>query len=284
MIAILRHRKCSSAKTASRIGTVTSAVRDTITNAMLTRKLSAMATQQQRRQDFFRAQQADDRIGQRHRTQCEFLALIDVILDRHAVLGVRFQRELRMQRHDPREHHQQAAGNQERREYPHAARRTLVVIKQQRQRQQFRGRADRVKARAPCRIRPQRSDQRQRKQRDRQDADRALQRDEEGAGIERRQYRDHPDHHEDADQRRRPGQRERDQNRANIRRPRPFRGVAPGRQRRAIRRKRGARAHVRPPRARATSEVVLKPCRISTSRTSPPWASTISWPTTCSRV
>ena len=44
------------------------------------------------------------------------------------------------------------------------------------------------------------------------------------------------------------------------------------------------RAHVLPPRARSTSDVVLWPGRMSTSTTSPPVASTISWPTTCSRV
>ena len=40
---MLRHFRCSSANTASMIGIVTSAVRDTMTNAMLTTKLSASA-------------------------------------------------------------------------------------------------------------------------------------------------------------------------------------------------------------------------------------------------
>ncbi len=40
---MLRHLRCSSANTASMIGTVTSAVRETTTKAMLTRKLSDSA-------------------------------------------------------------------------------------------------------------------------------------------------------------------------------------------------------------------------------------------------
>jgi hypothetical protein len=43
MMTILRHLKCNSANTANMIGTVTSAVRDTTTKAMLTNKAKAMA-------------------------------------------------------------------------------------------------------------------------------------------------------------------------------------------------------------------------------------------------
>ncbi len=49
---MLRHFRCSSANTASNTGMVTSAVRDTMTNAMLTTKLSASATSNSAGQDF----------------------------------------------------------------------------------------------------------------------------------------------------------------------------------------------------------------------------------------
>ncbi len=43
MMTMVRHLRCSSAKTASMIGIVTSAVRDTMTNIMLTTKLRETA-------------------------------------------------------------------------------------------------------------------------------------------------------------------------------------------------------------------------------------------------
>jgi hypothetical protein len=43
--------------------------------------------EQCRRQKSFRAQEGDDRVGQRHGAESEFLALVDVVLDRNAVRG-----------------------------------------------------------------------------------------------------------------------------------------------------------------------------------------------------
>ena len=91
------------------IGIVTSAVRDTTTNAMLTTKLSASATSNSAGTILFGPQQRDDRIGQRHRAQREFLALVDIVLDEDAAFGVSgsLQREAGIERDDPRHHHQQ---------------------------------------------------------------------------------------------------------------------------------------------------------------------------------
>ena len=69
------------------IGMVTSAVRDTITNIMLTTKLERDATSSNAGQILFRPQQRDDGIGQRDRAQREFLALVDVVLDEDAALA-----------------------------------------------------------------------------------------------------------------------------------------------------------------------------------------------------
>ena len=66
------------------IGIVTIAVRETITNAMLTMKPSEIAPSNSASQIRFVAQQADDRIGQRDRAQRELLALVDVVLDEDA--------------------------------------------------------------------------------------------------------------------------------------------------------------------------------------------------------
>ena len=242
--------------------------------------------EQQRRHNSSGAQQLDDRIGQRHGAQCEFLALIDIVLDRNAVLGAGLQRERRIERHDPRHRHQQDAGHQKGDEHPQAARRALEMIEQHRQHQQFRGRADRIEPRAPWRVRPQRSDGRQRKQRDRHRADRTLQRSAgkpstsrngsivTSAATAKIATSDVDQGSESAirmtkiSDRRDPGGR-----------------IAPAASTTALpigfsRH----RAHALPPRARSTSDVVLKPGSTSTSSTSPPWASTISWPTTCSRV
>ena len=68
-------------------GIVTSAVRDTMTNTMLTMKSSATAISSSACQIFFVAQQRDDGIGKRDRAEREFLALVDVILDEDAALG-----------------------------------------------------------------------------------------------------------------------------------------------------------------------------------------------------
>ena len=88
MATLARHFRCSIANTASMIGMVTSAVRDTITNAMLTMKLKRDRDQQQRLPDFLLPQQRDGGIGQRYRAEREFLALVDVVLDEDAALGV----------------------------------------------------------------------------------------------------------------------------------------------------------------------------------------------------
>ena len=87
-MTLVRHLRCISANTASMIGMVTSAVRDTMTNTMLTMKLDGDRDQQQRLPDLPVPQQRDDGIGQRHRAQREFLALVDVVLDEDAALGV----------------------------------------------------------------------------------------------------------------------------------------------------------------------------------------------------
>ena len=68
-----------------------------------------------------------------------------------------------------------------------AAQRAFEMINQQRQHQQFGGRPNGIKPRAPWRIGPQRADHRQRKQRDRRRADRTPQRLQEGPQIEGRQ-------------------------------------------------------------------------------------------------
>ena len=65
------------------IGIVTIAVRETITNAMLTKKPKEIAPSTSACQIRF-AQQADDRVGQRHRAQRELLALVYIVLDEDA--------------------------------------------------------------------------------------------------------------------------------------------------------------------------------------------------------
>ena len=84
MIRLVRHFRCSSANTASMIGIVTIAVRETTTNAMLTMKPSETAPSASAGQHPVRPQQTDDRIGQRHRAQRKLLTLVDVILDEDA--------------------------------------------------------------------------------------------------------------------------------------------------------------------------------------------------------
>ena len=59
------------------------------------------------------------------------------------------------------------AGREKGDENPHAALRSLEMIKQQRQQQELGGRSDRIKSHAPARVRPQCADQCQREQRDR---------------------------------------------------------------------------------------------------------------------
>ena len=67
------------------IGMVTSAVRETMTNAMLTTEAERDRAQQQRLPEFFLSRsRVHDRIGERHRAQREFLALVDIILDEDA--------------------------------------------------------------------------------------------------------------------------------------------------------------------------------------------------------
>ena len=67
---------------------MTSAVRDTMTKSMLTTKLNAIAVSNSGLPDFPFAQQDEDGISERHRAQREFLALVDVVLDEDAALGV----------------------------------------------------------------------------------------------------------------------------------------------------------------------------------------------------
>src|SRR5689334_7583446 len=104
------------------------------------------------------------------------------------------------------------------------------------------------------------------------------------ADIEKWPHGNQRRHGKDCDQRGRPRQRQGKENDADIHRGRPGRRMAPARQRRGHRRILGKGGHRRPPLARSTSEVVEKPCKISTSITTPTWASTTSCPTTCSRV
>src|SRR6202011_186671 len=99
-----------------------------------------------------------------------------------------------------------------------------------------------------------------------------------------RRHRYHERNPEDPDQGRRPGQRNGDQNDNDIRRPHPGGRIAPQPPQQRRHRLVHRRGHALPPRARLTSDVVLKPGSTSTSSTSPPLASTISWPTTWSRV
>ena len=99
MMRMVRHFRCSSANTASMIGIVTSAVRDTTTNIMLTTKLSGDRDQQQRQPVLlFARSSVMIGIGQRHRAQREFLALVDVVLDEDAALGPRLERKHRIER------------------------------------------------------------------------------------------------------------------------------------------------------------------------------------------
>ena len=152
--------------------------------------------QQQRLPDFPFAQQREDGESEHDRAQHEFLALVDVVLDEDAVpVGSpgAFSVRLGINRDDPGRDRQQRAGRQERDEYPHAARRALEMIEQERQHQQLRRGAQRIEARAPGRVRPQGSQRRQRNERNRQRADRPLQRSQERAQFERRGQRGKPD-------------------------------------------------------------------------------------------
>ena len=200
----------------------------------------------------------------------------------HLRLG--FSERLGSYRDEPRHHHQQRAGHQECDEDPHPARRPFEMIEQPGQHQQLEGGTDGVKPRAPCRVRPERADKSQTDQRERQIADRLFQQSPVGPPVHHPRHGAEPARHEDRQQRRRPGQRERGQNCKDVRNRRPQRPVSPVPPHQGHRRSRSAQAHALPPRARSTSDVVLWPGRMSTSTTSPPAASTISWPTTCSRV
>ena len=243
--------------------------------------------QQQRLPDPVRPQQTDDRIGQRHRAQRELLALVDIVLDEDAAppgLVGGLQRKAGLHHHQPRHHHQQGAGHQECDEDPHSARRPFEMIEQPRQHQQLEGGTDGVKPRGPRRVRPERADKSQTDQRKRQIADRLFQQAPVGPPVHHPRHGAEPARHEDRHQCRRPRQCERGQNGKDVRNRRPQRPVSPVPPHQRHRWSRSAQAHALPPRARSTSDVVLWPGRMSTSTTSPPAASTISWPTTCSRV
>ena len=255
---------------------------------MLTMKPSEIAPSSSACQILFARSRRDDRIGQRDRAQREFLALVDVVLDEDAArspLARACSERLGSISDQPRHQHQQRAGHQECDEDPHPARRALEMIEQPGQHQQLEGGTDGVKPRAPCRVRPERADERPdrpaRAANSRSAASAIARRPANPSPMPRRRASTST---KIADQRRRPGQRERGQNRENIRNRRPQRPVAPVPPHQRHRRSRSTQAHALPPRARSTSDVVLWPGRISTSTTSPPAASTISWPTTCSRV
>ncbi len=201
------------------------------------------------------AQQHHDRIGERDRAECELLALVDVVLDEDAALGrIGLERKIGIEGDQPRHHRQQRAGHQKGDEHPVPARRALEMIEQDRQHEQLDGRIDRIEARAPGRIRPQRPDQRENDQRDRRRTDRTLQRLQEGAEVEERHHAEQHQRVEDPRKRRRPGQRGRGQDRKQVDRLAPGRRTAqappqhlagglPGKCRRLA-------CHLPPPRAR----------------------------------
>ena len=196
------------------------------------------------------------------------------------------EREAGIEQHQPGHRHQQRAGDQKGDEHPHAARRALEMIEQQRQHQQLCDRArghrsarPRARPTTACRQAPARTTQ----SAARRSAASAIA---ESAGNRASAPRvtqpDRPpkmptsevDHGSDSAI-----------STATISAVcRPGGGIAPEPAAPDAGRCRRRGAHALPPRARSTSEVVLWPGRISTSTTSPPSASTISWPTTCSRV
>ena len=203
--------------------------------------------EQRRRQFSVGSQQRQNWKGQRHRAQREFLTLIDIVFDEDSSAGIigaphniGLERQTWLEKNQPGYRQQQRAGHQKGNEHPRAARRTLEVIKQQWQHQQFHGRAHRMEAYAPCRVRPQCPDQRQRKERDRQGANRVRQRPRECAQIQRRNQCDNPKCGGNRDAGRRPRQHNRDENRQQIdaeaprrriaamRRERPRAGITPG--------------------------------------------------------
>ena len=182
--------------------------------------------------DFPFPQQRDDGESKHDRAQHEFLALVDIVLDEDAVprrLAGNLQRKAGINRDDPGRGRQQRAGRQERDEYPHAARRALEMIEQERQNEQLRRGAQRIEARAPGRVRPQGSQRRQRNERNRKRADRPLQRTQERAQFERRGQSGKPDHHADAHAAGRPRQQHRNQHRDEIDVQHPRERIVPGR-------------------------------------------------------
>ena len=286
---MLRHFRCSSANTANMIGSVTSAVRDTTTNAMLTKKLNAIARQQQRLRDPLCPQQRDDRVGQRDRAQREFLALGDVVLDEDAAcsrrLVGRLQRKTGMEKRLSRTSPSAACRRRGTRRTPTCRASSARNDRTGPGAPGASRRTHGIEPRAPGRVRPQGSDQRQNEQ-----ARSAARRSgasarPESPSVERRRNRDA------AGPRRGCPPATSTMAATTQAEPRRYRLVfiqaAGSRQTGsalADRRRSGSPAHALPPRARSTSDVVLWPGRMSTSTTSPPAASTISWPTTCSRV
>ena len=186
---------------------------------------------------------------------------------------------------DPRHHHQQGAGHQECDEDPHPARRALEMIEQPRQHQQLEGGTDGVKPRAPCRVRPERADEQPGRPARAASSRSAV------SAIARRPASPSPTPRRRASTSTKIATSDVDQGSVSAARIAKMSAIvvhsARSRQYRRTRRhrrSRSAQAHALPPRARSTSDVVLWPGRMSTSTTSPPAASTISWPTTCSRV
>jgi hypothetical protein len=154
------------------IGIVTSAVRDTITNAMLATKLSETARSNTARHVSFFAQQRDDRIGQRHGAEGEFLTLVDIVFNRNAVyyntIIIFVQCGLKcdpwIEGDDPRHNMQQRTRYEKGCIHPHAARGASKMIEQECYRQQLRHRTYAVEPCRPWTIRTERADDSEREE------------------------------------------------------------------------------------------------------------------------
>ncbi len=112
--------------------------------------------EQQRQPNSSRAQQGDDRIGEHHRAQREFLALVDIVFDRARRMRRRGLSAESVDR-TRRSTTSPSTGCRTPKRPMNtcsAPRRALEMIEQHRQHQQFCGRADRIKRAAPWRVRP----------------------------------------------------------------------------------------------------------------------------------
>src|SRR5215212_9998304 len=131
---------------------------------------------------------------------------------------------------EPGHRHDQRTGGQKGDEYPFTAPRALEMIKQQWQHQQFDGRAYGSETRIPRSVGPQGSNERQRKEGDRQGRDRTRQRLQKRANLEREGQRDNPESRNDDNTGRRPGQQEREQDRKQVDVQNPRGWIVPRRQ------------------------------------------------------